>query len=555
MADMEAALAAYRKLCSLARADGDVCALEQRVLERYRRALGITKRKLRQPVDPDKRHLGAHGAILGSPQECAHAMRMMARVAWANGELGPREKKLLLQVAETLGIGALQFADILTAAETEAANRTIVHRRLKVGGSVIGAGLVLIGGLALLKGPSAAEEKAERERLARIERRLENLHLEDAAAAAKAANDSWSSLLQQESALARRVADLERSRTAQEAPRPGTVPADYAREIDALKAQLQRVMTARSSRFKAVEKEYRGSVLLIVTLYDLVKGQRRRPERSSGTGFFVSPDGIIATNKHVLQPWKFVPRLVKVVSEGYRVDPASVEIMAWKSGVIVQNSNGSWNRSTCFHNLKGTLAVLAVAPDTMEVRSRRLKTGGHHRGSYHSNDNSDLAVLKARVSSPVKALRLLTERTGVEKLDPVMIMGFPTGATILEDRRAENSASVGIVRKVEDTIFVDAPIVGGNSGGPALDPTGHVVGVATRTYGDASLGCCIHPSHLVKLLPRSRHFIDAAKELAMTHPDLALHSLDLAALRRPSEAETKEIAQLRSACEELRGRK
>ena len=67
---------------------------------------------------------------------------------------------------------------------------------------------------------------------------------------------------------------------------------------------------------------------------------------------------------------------------------------------------------------------------------------------------------------------------------------------ILEGHRAESSPSVGIVRKVEDTILVTAPIVGGNSGGPVLDAEGRVIGIATRTHGDATLGACIRAEHV-----------------------------------------------------------
>ena len=89
----------------------------------------------------------------------------------------------------------------------------------------------------------------------------------------------------------------------------------------------------------------------------------------------------------------------------------------------------------------------------------------------------------------------------VEKLDPVMVLGFPSGPAILESGKAESSPSRGDVRKVEDTIYVTAPIVPGNSGGPVLDRDGVVIAIATRTaQGEATLGSCIQSRHVYPLL-------------------------------------------------------
>ena len=119
---------------------------------------------------------------------------------------------------------------------------------------------------------------------------------------------------------------------------------------------------------------------------------------------------------------------------------------------------------------------------------------------YHdANDNHDLALLKAE-GGPFRPVRTVTGRLP-EKLDPVMVLGFPRGLDILEKGVAESSPSLGTVRKVEDTIYVTAPIIPGNSGGPVFDGEGAVIGIATRVVqGTETLGICLKSDHFLKLL-------------------------------------------------------
>lgn len=86
---MNAALAAFHNLRRLASADGEVCHLEKKVLNRYRRALRIRSRDLRKVTGCG---LITQESIVDTPRECAHALKMMARVAFADGLLGKRAR-------------------------------------------------------------------------------------------------------------------------------------------------------------------------------------------------------------------------------------------------------------------------------------------------------------------------------------------------------------------------------------------------------------------------------------------------------------------------------
>jgi S1-C subfamily serine protease len=123
----------------------------------------------------------------------------------------------------------------------------------------------------------------------------------------------------------------------------------------------------------------------------------------------------------------------------------------------------------------------------------------------HVHDNNDLAVLKLTDKfgnfQPVR-LATVEDAGRLQKLDPVLAMGFPRGGSLLERGLAEPTASRGDIRKIEDSILISAPIIGGNSGGPVFSEEGAVIGISTRTVkGAETFGFCIPIQHAVSLLP------------------------------------------------------
>lgn len=309
--------------------------------------------------------------------------------------------------------------------------------------------------------------------------------------------------------------------------------------------------------FKGIEKKIDCSVLLLAAWYDLIRGSERKRLLTTGSGFFVSASGHIATNKHVVQPWKFSSEAVNRMADGFVLDRGSVVLAAWATGASVLTESGRPDTSTAFCTKTGSLRIVDTPPDAWEIRTEALSKGRQCRGRFHVRNNSDLALLKAVIDRPVKPLQLAVLARDVEKLDPVMVVGFPCGLKILEARHVETSPSLGTVRKMEETIYITAPIVPGNSGGPVLNACGAVIGVATRRAGDATLGCCIRSRHILPLFPPACDLIREAGSFERRgHFGGALDLYELASLKNPTprEEETIEKACLRlnSLCEEGR---
>ena len=256
---------------------------------------------------------------------------------------------------------------------------------------------------------------------------------------------------------------------------------------------------ADAAELRAVVEQHDPGLLLIHVAYDLVRDGERLEFQGIGTGFFVSDDGLLVTNKHVVEPWKFLADRRQKIDAGYGVD--AVHLTAWPVGARVMERRGQLAFEDAYSTRGGTLDVVKGAPDHWVRSQRKLSNKEPYVSRYHALDSSDLVVLKADVGSPVHAIPLAGADAPVRPLDSVVVLGFPRGIHLLEAMHAVSSPSLGVVRKVEETVLVSAPIYPGNSGGPLLNARGEVIGIASRrALNEAGLGSCIQVKHLHALL-------------------------------------------------------
>jgi len=253
-----------------------------------------------------------------------------------------------------------------------------------------------------------------------------------------------------------------------------------------------------------VEHEIERSLVLVATRYVLEhEGEAERELVAIGTGFVVA-DGRVATNKHVVQPWKFADCATQL-AEGWRLIEDSVVWALWPEGVRVLDQDGELDFSRAVTSADGSVALFTTAPDSFAARKLRARVDGAWRTlerEVHADDNNDLALLAVRSKiAPVPAP--LGAHRAPRKTDDVLIVGFPRGTSVFEGGVAECSPVAGAIRKLQDTILISAPVLDGNSGGPLVDREGRVIGIATRVAHDASMGVCIAIEHLQRLMAQA----------------------------------------------------
>ncbi len=550
--------ASYVNLVAIAKADGILSQSELTLLDRYREALGVSEEFAKETLAKEKLITIGSKELKGKPGDRMHILKMMIRVAYADGKISKREKVLLNRVARSFGTGRVALRVLCWEIERELG----IRRKLRISQSVAVA-MIIIAAVVIWFTSQHFSSKTERqmdEARINFDELKKELGLERSQAekALQLIRESQVDITANETALINRIEELEQM-TADERNTVNALTAEQKKqqvqmknEVERLRNELTRVRTLNTI-FKDIEKEYGRSILLIFITYDLHLNKNRLTRASMGSGFFVSSTGHIVTNKHVVQPWKFSGDDIMLMEQGYAIDQASILMAAWPAGSIVKTTDGHLNIDTAYSTDKKNLKLEKTTPDTFVVQARRLDSGGIYQGKFHTHNEGDLAVLKADPSSPVIALPLAGTAGKLEKLDPVMVLGFPTGISILESTIAETSPSLGEVRKIEKSIMVTAPIFPGNSGGPLMDTRCNVVGVASAIFGDATLGSCIPSHYILSYLPSSSDLLkEISKHEAAKYYRAALDDLRLAEQRCTDDAERKTINEIKARLFKIR---
>jgi len=219
--------------------------------------------------------------------------------------------------------------------------------------------------------------------------------------------------------------------------------------------------------------------------------------QAHGSGYLVNPDGYIITNGHVVQP--YYEKDDQEIRETFLRQ--SIEEACLEAGLSEDRKQAAVRQlypriaPTASVELKKTLTVVlpnrdkfvaevkAYSPALAERPGKRVSSSGG--GAKESG--KDVAVLK------IDARNLPTIPLGdsdrVQVGQPIRILGFP-GVVMyhdLLDKRSAVEASVtsGLVSSLKvdarggQVIQTDAAASWGNSGGPAINDRGEVVGMLT----------------------------------------------------------------------------
>ncbi|MCX7881139.1 MAG: trypsin-like peptidase domain-containing protein, partial [Patescibacteria group bacterium] len=156
-----------------------------------------------------------------------------------------------------------------------------------------------------------------------------------------------------------------------------------------------------------------------------IPGQKKKIEQNIGSGFIISSDGLIITNKHVVSD-----------------TDASYKVLA--------NDNKKYQVEKIYRDPLNDLAILKINASHLKP----LKLG--------DSNNLKLGQLVIAIGTP------LGEFTNT--VTQGIISGLGRGITA-------GSPFEGYVEKLDNVIQTDAAINPGNSGGPLLNSQGEVIGI------------------------------------------------------------------------------
>ena len=229
---------------------------------------------------------------------------------------------------------------------------------------------------------------------------------------------------------------------------------------------------------------------------------------ASGTGFIISPDGYILTNAHVVLAgedptetilnefiYALAEAMLSEVSQYYNIpqddQEALVEIMLLKFlDYFVENGGDVTNVATDYYVLSG----IGAPGEDMAAKSWSavVKKQGtsYTEVEGESSWGKDIAIIKVdETGLPTVSLG---DSSKVQVGDTVFIIGYPTigleeffqPESILEPTVTQGVISAKKTLKTGiEAIQTDAAINHGNSGGPAYNDDGEVIGIATFGAG------------------------------------------------------------------------
>lgn len=253
----------------------------------------------------------------------------------------------------------------------------------------------------------------------------------------------------------------------------GGPPDDLQKQVHELTAQVEQLKQEQSMP-AVVLNRYRNSIGYIYGVYQ-VGFPNQRPAiraRVSGTGFLVG-DGVMATNRHVAEPWYGDTEAEKMMREGANAMLESLVVFFPGSPTPLSLSPAAASKTSDLAVLKiedvnavRHLAVLPLAkspgapgqlvtvigyPMGIAGMVAKSPTGIYERLAYRHNDIS--------AASELAALSLIRPSTTCGHLGDV----------------------------VGDKLIYDAPTAHGGSGGPVFNAKGEVIGI-NSAYMDGFTG-------------------------------------------------------------------
>ena len=301
----------------------------------------------------------------------------------------------------------------------------------------------------------------------------ENARASEAPTAESNVCDSWQQVVQGVLGVVLLVVSVAMVHYYSPAPIQAVPPDDLQKKVTALTAEIEQLKQEQAMP-AVVLSRYRNSVGYIYGIYQ-VGFPNHSPAiraRVSGTGFLVG-NGLLATNRHVAEPWYGDPDAERLISKGANAMLESLVVF-----------------------FPGSPTPVALSPSSV-------------------SKTTDLAVLRTEDSKVVRGLAALPLAKSVGTPgERVTVIGYPMGiagmvakspSAIYERlayrhndiNAASELAALSLIRPsttcghlgdvVGDKLIYDAPTAHGGSGGPVFNAEGEVIGV-NSAYMDGFTG-------------------------------------------------------------------
>lgn len=250
----------------------------------------------------------------------------------------------------------------------------------------------------------------------------------------------------------------------------------------------------------------------------LVAGTNMRPIMATmsgvGSGFFITSDGYVITNAHVVVPDENELKQGLVNNALAQLVEQDVQDFASALGgnatppmidQLRQAAVEFYVENMKIGEQERRIQVFVGAGDAGSSTPKGLDAEIVEKGTGTPIPGKDVALLK--VSGSNFPTLSLGEDEGLTTGDKLFVVGYPAAATFMPDFKpesiTESTLTTGVLsRKVTmkdgwTVLQTDAAVSGGNSGGPAINEKGQVIGLATFVSVDPESGKPVEGLHFV----------------------------------------------------------
>jgi serine protease Do len=263
-------------------------------------------------------------------------------------------------------------------------------------------------------------------------------------------------------------------------------------------ATLFCISIVRADQLKPDEKRalrVKPAVALVVvqfqTKWTLGDFSVKLPHGAVGTGFFFRPDGYVITNGHVVQMANIKdPQAERARQEQLRKDFLT-NLQAVVKIIEKQLGRNVTDKEVILLAQKGSIEFVAPPTLTLVLANGKTVTGDILQYSDPITEHGkDVAVLKVPGSNYPTVPLGNSEQVRLQ--DAVMVMGYPgvayswgSNPLVSAESNFEASATNGHISAIKTgaigvpLLQSDVAITHGNSGGPAFNDDGLVIGIAT----------------------------------------------------------------------------
>ncbi|MEW6059913.1 MAG: trypsin-like peptidase domain-containing protein [Actinomycetota bacterium] len=273
---------------------------------------------------------------------------------------------------------------------------------------------------------------------------------------------------------------------------PGLAAAQSASPTVTGPSTVERAVTLASPAVVFVDTSVRIHVRLIYQNPNAVSGLGSLDrtyffDYATGSGFVVSPDGVVVTASHVVEPDQQSMRNYaanRLVLEGYGYSYPSASSSPFDQYTLPVRFQNQLLQQ-CYKGVACTFRITPIETvySAVDIAQMQLPKGMPARVLASTGfKNTDVAILQVNGSN-MPTVELADTATDLSAGDEVVALGFPgTSRDALETGVTEPNKAFGRVSNVRpqgtsNLIEVDANIQRGMSGGPVVDDSGKVVGL------------------------------------------------------------------------------